>query len=148
LTRPGVDAEVRGGADQHLLEIADVAVDVLAIRLEIDDRVADQLPRTVEGHVAAAAGLVDLDALRRERAGVGADVGGRAARPDAERDDGGMLDEQQRVVDLAGDALLDQRLLELDAGGVVDPPDPADDQPSHTAAGSKCSIRSLTSAMN
>ena len=124
-------------------------MDVLAIRLEVDDRVADELPGTVEGDVAAAAGLVHLDALRRERAGVGADVGGRAARPDAERDDGRMLDEQQRVVDLAGDAGLDQRLLALDAVGVADAPEPLDDQPpAHTAAGSKCSIRSLTSAMN
>ena len=124
-------------------------MDVLAIRLEIDDRVADQLPGTVEGDVAAAAGLVDLDALRRERAGVGADVGGapRVLTPSVMT--GGMLDEQQRVVDLAGDALPGPALLQLDALGVADPPEPLDDQPAaHTAAGSKCSIRSLTSAMN
>src|SRR5688572_21142534 len=61
----GCDPEVRGGANQHFLEIADVAVDVLAIRLEVDDRIADQLPGTVEGDVAATPGLVDRDALRR-----------------------------------------------------------------------------------
>ena len=82
-------------------------------------------------------------------AGIGADVGGRAARPDPEGDDRRMLHEQQRVVDFAGDARPDQRLLALDALGVADPPEPLDDQPTaHTAAGSKCSIRSLTSAMN
>ena len=59
-----------------------------------------------------------------------------------------MLDEQC-VSSISGDARLDQRLLPLDALGVADPPEPLDDQPpAHTAAGSKCSIRSLTSAMN
>ena len=43
--------------DQHLLEIAHVAVHVAAIRLQVDDRIADELARAVIGHVAAAAGL-------------------------------------------------------------------------------------------
>ena len=34
---------------------------------QVDDRVADELPRSMEGDVAAALDLVDLDASRRER---------------------------------------------------------------------------------
>ena len=60
----------------------------------------------------------------------------------------GEIDDTLLFVDLARDAGLDQRLLALDALGVTDASEPLDDQPLHTAAGSKCSIRSLTSAMN
>ena len=45
------------GADQHLFEVAHVAVHVAAIRLQIDDRIADELPGAVVGDVAAAARL-------------------------------------------------------------------------------------------
>ena len=62
---PRLDAVVGRHANQHLLEIADVAMHVAAIGLQVDDRVADDLAGAVVGDVAAAPGLVDLD--RRAR---------------------------------------------------------------------------------
>ena len=98
-TRAAVDAEVGRRPNQHFFEIAHVAVDVAAIGLEIDDRIADELPGPVVGDVAAAAGLVDLDAARRERIRRREDVRAPAVAAHAERQDVRMLDEQQHVVD-------------------------------------------------
>ena len=67
---PGVDAVVGRDANQHLLEIAHVAMHVAAIGLQVEDRIADDLAGAVVGDVAAAPGLVDLDAARRQRVGV------------------------------------------------------------------------------
>src|SRR3954470_10912969 len=50
------DAEGGDGTDQDVLEVADIAMDIAAIRLEIDDGVADELPRPVVGDVPAAPG--------------------------------------------------------------------------------------------
>src|SRR5262245_22032377 len=66
---PGVDAVVARWTNQYLFEVADVAVDVAAIRPEIHDGIADDLPGSVVGDVAAASGLVHLDAARLERFG-------------------------------------------------------------------------------
>ncbi len=62
--------EVEGAdrADDRLFQVADVALDVAAVPVEVEDRVADELPRSVEGGLAAAVGLDDLDV------GVGGDV--------------------------------------------------------------------------
>ena len=54
-------------ADQHLLEIAHVAVHVAAVLRQLEDRVADELPGAVIGDVAAAAGLEETDAFARQR---------------------------------------------------------------------------------
>ena len=51
----------RERADQRLLELAAVALHVLAVPLQVEDRVADELPGPVEGRLAAAVGLDDLD---------------------------------------------------------------------------------------
>ena len=98
----GLEAVLAGHPDHHLFEIAHVLVHVAAVRLQADDRVADDLARAVVGHIAAAAGLVNLDAqfgqpLRRgqhvragsrppsrrasARAGAGAAAGCRRSRP-------------------------------------------------------------------
>ncbi len=58
--------------DDRLLEVAAVAAHVLAVPFQVEDRVADELPRRVVGGLAAAVGLDDLDV------GAGA---GCAARP-------------------------------------------------------------------
>ena len=50
-------------------------MDVAAIRIQIDDRIADELARPVVGDVAAAAGLEDLDAFGREGISGRDDVG-------------------------------------------------------------------------
>ena len=64
-----VHAEFRDGGDHHLLEIANVAMDVAPVRPQIDDRITHQLAGAVVGHVAAAAGFEHLDAGRLKRCG-------------------------------------------------------------------------------
>src|SRR4029079_11539106 len=62
---PRVDAIVARGTNQHVLEIADGAVDVAASGPEIHDGIPDDLAGAVIGDVAAASGLVHLDAAGR-----------------------------------------------------------------------------------
>jgi hypothetical protein len=102
-------------------------VHVAAIRLQIDDRIADDLSWTVVGDVAAAAGLVHGDAARRERIGRRQDVGAAPVAADAKREHVRMLDEQQLIVDLILAPLVDKRSLQLERLGVRDLPEPADD---------------------
>src|SRR4051812_28778319 len=71
---PGADAELSDGTDQHGLEVANVAMHVAAIRLEIEDGVSDQLTWPVIRDVAAAAGLHDLDAAGLQHLLAGHDV--------------------------------------------------------------------------
>src|SRR5436190_14827872 len=117
---PRLDAEPGHRPDQHFLEVAHVAVHVAAFGLEVEDRIADELTRAVIRHVAAAAGLEQADALRGERLGRLEHVRQIVARLDAERDDVGVLEEQQRVGDLSALALLDERLLQREAVLVAD----------------------------
>ena len=86
---------------------------VAAIGIEIDDRIANQLARPVIGHVAAAAGFEHVDAERRQSIGRCEDVGA-AVLLDADGQDVGMLQEQQRVGNAIGLALLDQPALQLE----------------------------------
>ena len=53
----GHDTDVAGGANQHLFEIAHVAMDVAAGRAANRDGIADDLAGAVVGDVAAAAGF-------------------------------------------------------------------------------------------
>ena len=73
---------------------------VAAVSLEIDDRIADELPGPVERDVAATLDLEQLDPPRREQLGRREEV--PLLRRAAERDHRRMLDEQQHV-------LLDRR---------------------------------------
>ena len=78
--------------DERLLEVAHVALHVLAVVPEVEDRVADELSRPVERGLAAAVGLDDLDR------GVLRDVElalGLGAPPD--RDDRRVLEEDHRL---------------------------------------------------
>ena len=65
-------------SDQHLLEVAQVPVQILAVGLQVQDRVADELPGAVVGHVPAAPGLEQLDAPARALLVVDQDVLARA----------------------------------------------------------------------
>ena len=69
--------------------------------MQIDDRIADELPGPVIGDVAAAAGLEDLDALRLERFGGRDDVRAIVTGLHAERDDRRVLEQQQLIGDRA-----------------------------------------------
>src|SRR5207237_5886739 len=68
-----------------------VLLDVLSMSAEIEDRVTDELPRSVEGRLPAAVGLDDVD-LR-----VFGDVQLAFVSPPAERDDRWVLQEDHRV---------------------------------------------------
>ena len=116
----------RTQADHHRLEIAHVAMDVLSIRLEVEDRIADQLSRAVIGDVAAASGLDDLDAARGQRLGGGDDVRPGLGELHAERDDMGMFEQQQRVGDAIGAPVFDEGLLQVERFAVGDQAEAAD----------------------
>ena len=70
---------------------------VAAIGLQVEDRIADDLAGTVIGDVAAAAGLVHLDAQLGEPLVGGDDVRAAAVALDAERDDGRVLQQEQEI---------------------------------------------------
>src|SRR5439155_3707951 len=56
-----LEPERRQRANQGLLEVAAVLLDVLPVPGQIEDRVADELPRAVVRRLATAIGLDDLD---------------------------------------------------------------------------------------
>ncbi len=111
-TRVRRDAVVADRPNQHVFEIAHVAVDVAAIRVQVDDRIADDLAGPVIGDVAAAAGFENLDAAGASASGSRQDVRASTVAADAERQDVGMFDEEQQVAERAGPAILDQRALQ------------------------------------
>src|SRR5262245_49558507 len=82
------------GPQERLLEIAHVALDVLAVVVEIEDRIADELTRPVERRLAAPVGLGDLDvgALRDVELR-------RRLRATPDRDDGRVLEEHDGLRD-------------------------------------------------
>ena len=88
-------AEVRQGADQHFLQLAQVAVQVAAAGGQIDDRVADQLPRAVPGHVPAAAAGGHLHPAPGQFGAGEEEVLG--ARPPAQGDHRRVFEEHQGV---------------------------------------------------
>jgi hypothetical protein len=53
-----VDAQLLEPTDHASLETSQVPVQVLPVATQIDNRVADQLPRTVEGHISPTLDLV------------------------------------------------------------------------------------------
>jgi len=116
------DAVLRRERAHDRAEIGDVAADVAAIGLEVDDRVRHELTRPVIRDVAAAPGFEERDALRRALLGADDDV--LALRAAAEGDDGVVLEEEQRIADLSGDALLDEAFLEAMRFVVADPTEP------------------------
>ena len=95
-SRVAVDAERGERADQRLLEVADVLLHVAAVPLQVEDRVADELARAVEGRLPAAVGLDHLDL----RALGHVELRGLVGAP-AERHDGRMLEQDDRVGDRA-----------------------------------------------
>src|SRR4051812_48003773 len=60
------ETKLRDRPDQRLLHLPQIPVEILSVALEIDDRVADQLTRPMEGDVAAALDLEQLDPVGRE----------------------------------------------------------------------------------
>ena len=123
---PGVDAIVARGTNQHVFEVADVAVNVAAIRPEIHDGVPDDLAGSVVGDIAAASGLVHLDAAGRQRCSRREDVTAAAIATHAKRQHVGMLDEQQQIADPVRAPLFDERPLQRERLGIAHPAETPD----------------------
>ena len=102
-------------SDERLLEVAQVDVQVALVLAQQEDRVADELAGAVVRDVAAALDLESGVSPRSSR------LSRFALRP--AREHVRVLDEQQRVGDLAGLALLDERELARPDGGVVARPE-------------------------
>ena len=102
-------------ADRHPLQAPHVLVHVVAVGAQRDDRVGDELAGPVVGDAPAAVGVADFDPLHLVPLAPHRQLllGGAAAA----RVDGGVLEQQQHVRDLAllarplQPALGDQRLL-------------------------------------
>ena len=89
------EAERRDRADERFLEVAHVLLHVAPVPLEVEDRVADELARPVEGGLAAAVRLDDLDV------GVVRDMELAVVGAAPERDDGRVLETADRVSGIA-----------------------------------------------
>jgi hypothetical protein len=101
-------------------------VHVASIRLEIDDRISNELSRSVVGDAPAASRFVNLDAAGCQRAGVRQDVRAAAIAFDAERQDVRVFDEKEHVARSPGAAILDERALKLERLAVPYAPETAD----------------------
>src|SRR5687767_2959177 len=99
---------------------------VAAIGLQIEDRVADNLARSVVRDVAAASRLRDFDAELRETLGRGQHIGTAAVALHAKRDDRGMLQQDQEIWNAAGAALLDELALKCQSLAVGNETETAD----------------------
>src|SRR5437667_904758 len=105
--------EGREGADHHLLERAQVTMDVTPLRSERHDGVADQLSGAVIRHLAPACDPADRHVAR------GGDPKMPGIRAPAERVDGRMLEEQERVRP-TGEPARDETLLPGERLVIVD----------------------------
>src|SRR5688572_21067816 len=81
---------------------------VASIGLQIEYGVADDLSRSVIGHISTAAGFVHGDAKLRELCVCGDDVRAAAVAFYTKRDDRWMLQEQQEIRDASGATLFDE----------------------------------------
>ncbi len=97
---------------------------IAALRAEPEDRVADQLPGPVVGHVASPARLEELDAALAQLGVAGQHVLAVGARP--QRDDVRVLEQEELVGDLAGCAAAHQAGLEVEGARVLDQPEAGD----------------------
>src|SRR5215210_2204142 len=122
-----VDPEWRERPDQRLLEVAAVALHVLPVPRQVEDRIADELSWPVVGRLAAAIGLDDLDLLALghvQLVFLGAP---------AERDHRRVLEQDDRVRQLAGRDGARERALQLPRLAVGDEPE-VDDVPGSAHA--------------
>ncbi len=109
----GADAEVAAGANEHLFQAAN-EIDGSHLGLEaaqVEDRIGHQLARTMEGNVAAAIDVEELDAALGEELRRSDHVfkPGIASQGDNRR----MLQQQQGIADTTGLAQVEQRALQL-----------------------------------
>src|SRR3954470_21038985 len=158
-------AEPEYRTNQHLFQIANVTVNVTAIRAQVDDGVADELTGTMIRDVPAASRLDYLHAFFFQPRGRRHDVRAIVARLYAERDDWRVFEQEKLIWNRVLLPLLHKALLQIDAFSVGDRSKPVDFKrtrhsvlvleplslalsPDYIHASSKCSSRSFTNARN
>ncbi len=105
-------------------------MDIAAIGIEIDDRIADELAGAVVGHIAAASCLEHFDAELGEPLWRRHDIAA-AVFLHTNGDDVRVLEEKQRVGNALGLAILDQNTLQLERVRVRHDTEPSDLERSH-----------------
>ena len=105
----GLDAEIRQRIDHGLLDGAHIGAHVALPLAQIQDGIADDLPRSVISDVAAAVGGMEGDAGAGQYVFAGQQVFQMAVA--AERDGVGVLQQDELIGDRAGLALGYQPLL-------------------------------------
>lgn len=96
-----MDVKCGEGVDDHGFEQSHVIVKTEFGTVEVEDGVADELPGAVVGDIAAAVGLMDLDALVMECLVIGEDMGGGIGAA-GDGDHRWMLDEQDPPEGIGG----------------------------------------------
>ena len=97
------------------------------------DGIRDELARTVIGHLATTLDALDADPAIGQLRFRRQDVGGIGVL--AERQDGGVFEEEQLIGNRAGLALFDQLPLQLETIGVRNNPQPPNfNDPIHRQA--------------
>jgi hypothetical protein len=119
------DAVIGADPNHHLFEIANVPMDIASIRTQIEDRIRDNLPGPVVRHITTAPRFMHFDALCCKLP-----IAGFHMRPavatDAEGYHSWMLEQEQKIGNTPGTALLDERLLQREGVGIrnnTEPPD-------------------------
>ena len=103
------DSEVGDGPNQHFLQLGHILTNVAGPFAKMEDRIADDLPGTVVGDVAAARRFEKADSGGAKRLRSGQEISHIAAAPEC--DDGGMLEEQELIVQCVALTHLDKFLL-------------------------------------
>src|SRR6185503_3078035 len=129
------DGIVGANANHHLFKIANVSMHIAPVGTQIENRVADDLPGSVIGHIAPATGFVHLDAMHRKLVLGGGDM--RAAvTADAKGNHSGMLEEEEQIGNAAGATVFNERLLQVERIVVWNTPEAADfEDPRRRRAG-------------
>ena len=117
--------------DHHLFDVANVAVHVAPIGTQVEDGIADNLPKSVIRDVAAAPCLCDVDAELCQPRRRGDDIRTSPVALDAKRDDGRVLQQKEQVGHVIRSPLLDKGPLEGEGVPIVDDTQPPDLERAH-----------------
>jgi hypothetical protein len=101
-------------------------VHVASIRPQIQDGIADELPGTVIGDVAAASRLVHFDSPCGERLGRCDQMSSCCVCLHPKGDDMRMLEQEKHVRDPPGSPLFDERALHIACNGIRNEAEPLD----------------------
>jgi hypothetical protein len=118
---PGDNAELRRRTNHGLFEHSHIPHNVTPDLIEVQDRVAHNLPRPVIGDVAAARSLKVLNALLPKDIFAGKQVCALSAA--SKRNDMRMLTEEHHVPDGPGFSRCHHAFLKLQRFGIADQPE-------------------------